>query len=90
VTARFDPWNCPHCGYLMDSASHAADGDVVPAEGDVAVCINCAEPHTLAGGTWRALTDDELIDMTLEEKQALSRVQQTIRRLNEAGHEPEK
>jgi len=76
--ARFDPWRCFRCNFQMDSAAEVL-GDALPSEGDLALCLNCAEPHVLHFGKWVRLTDDELIDMDWDDKQKMSKVQMAIR-----------
>jgi hypothetical protein len=82
--ARFEPWNCGKCGHMMDAATEAF-GDTLPDEGDIALCIHCAEPHILEGHKWRVVTDDELLDMSLEDKQQIARVQTAIRSFRAGG-----
>lgn len=79
--ARFDPWSCVKCGYVMDAAS-AAEGDALPDEGDLSVCLRCAEPYVLESHRWRPLTDDELMAMSLDQKKEISRVQNLIRQFH--------
>lgn len=79
--ARFEPWHCASCGYAMDAASEIF-GDALPDEGDIALCIRCAEMHILDNRRWRSLTDDELIDLPLDDKQRISEVQLSIRARN--------
>jgi hypothetical protein len=77
--ARFKPWPCASCGYVMDAASDST-GNALPAEGDLSVCLQCAAPYLLESHKWRPLTDDELIEMSLEHKRVLSRVQNLVRK----------
>jgi hypothetical protein len=79
--ARFDPWRCSKCSYVMDAATEAF-GDGLPEEGDVALCMSCGEPHTLHQNRWIGITDDELIDMSAEQKAKMSKAQIAIRELN--------
>ena len=79
---RFEPWRCSNCGYLMDAATDASGKDAVPAEGDLSVCTDCAELHILHDNRWRPLTDDELIELPLEDKKHASAVQKAIREFN--------
>lgn len=82
-TTRHQPWRCTRCGYVMDSSTSAAGDDAVPEENDVTVCIDCTEPHIMHGGKFVELTDDELIDMPLEQKQQMSKVQLAIREFHQ-------
>ena len=78
VTTHYAPFACWNCGKVMDAASHV-DGKSVPKDGDVSVCLACAEVMILDDGTWRRITDDELIEMPLEDKKILSGMQQLVR-----------
>ena len=79
--ARFDPWRCSKCSYVMDAAADAF-GDGTPEEDDVALCMNCGEPHILHQRRWVHITDDELIAMPAEQKANMSKAQIAIRELN--------
>ena len=76
---RYQPWQCGRCGHWMDAASHVTE-KIVPKEGDISVCVACAEPYKLYGDCWVPLSDDELISLTLEEKRDLSRLQLALRK----------
>ena len=78
VTTLYAPFACWSCGKVMTAASHV-DGKSVPKQGDISVCLDCAEAMTLDDGAWRQLTDDELIDMELEDKKVLARMQILVR-----------
>lgn len=88
MTTEFPPWRCRNCGYLMDGLKALADiledNDVLrlPGEGDLALCLDCAEPHILHGGKFMQLTDDELIDMPFEMKKEMSEAQVAIRKMH--------
>ena len=86
--AEFPPWRCFNCGYLMDGITALADiiddNDVprLPGEGDLALCLDCAEPHILHDGKFVPLTDDELIDMPADQKKPMSDAQVAIRKMH--------
>jgi hypothetical protein len=80
--ARFESWACSKCGYVMSAAWDTENGESLPSEGDLAICVNCAEPHILDRHRWRALTDDELIDLSLDMKTMLSQAQIAVREHN--------
>ena len=74
-TTRFAPWMCARCGYLMDAAS-ATDGDAVPKQGDLSICINCGESYTLDHKRWRKLTPAEFAALAPGERRKLVLAQQ--------------
>lgn len=76
---RYQRWQCRRCGHWMDAAIHATE-KIVPKEGDLSVCVACAEPYHLVGESWVVLDDDDLINLTLKEKQDLSRLQLALRK----------
>jgi hypothetical protein len=39
---------CPSCDYEVDAATEIGDGDAVPEDGDIALCIRCAMPAAYA------------------------------------------
>jgi hypothetical protein len=82
VTTRYTLWHCTGCGNAMTAAAPPDDSDIVPTEGDLSICLHCAEPHQLKAGQWTALSDDELIALSLEEKQEMSRMQEAVRAFN--------
>ena len=79
--ARVQPFACPGCGKRVDSMSHP-DGKTLPRNGDLGVCLTCAEVHIFKAGRLLALSDDELISLTVNEKKVLSLRQQTVREFN--------
>jgi hypothetical protein len=61
---RISPRLCPHCGYHFDAVG-TADGSVgTPVEGDITVCLNCAEVLVFE-------TVDRLRKLTSDEQAAL-------------------
>jgi DNA-directed RNA polymerase subunit RPC12/RpoP len=82
-TVRFEPWRCASCSHEMNSASHPDDDDAVPKEGDASVCLHCGHPHLLKQGKWVGITDDELIDLSLNEKKEISRMQEVVKQFNQ-------
>lgn len=59
---RDAPWMCARCGYLMDACSVMFDNDDsrAPADGDVSLCLNCAQPFVRADARWRVMTPVEI------------------------------
>ena len=53
---------CPKCGYHFDIATPVGH-NAPPKDGDVSVCINCAEVMTFEGGKLRPLTDTERAEL---------------------------
>ena len=88
MTTEFPPWRCPNCGYLMDGLKALADilddndTDRRPGEGDLCLCLDCAEPYILHSGKFVPITDDELIDMPADMKKEMSEAQVAIRKLH--------
>ena len=74
----------------MDAASHPTEDGLLPSEGDLAICLKCAEPFVLENDRWRLITDDELIAMPLEHKKTLFKMQAVVRLFNETGLGPTK
>jgi hypothetical protein len=57
---RIGPRLCPYCGYHFDAVGTAEGGPGAPVEGDVTVCLNCAEVLTFeAADGLRKLTPEE-------------------------------
>ena len=70
TTARYLPWLCWSCGYVMDAATPVR-GDVVPKDGDVAICINCGQPTMRDGGQWRQMQPADWHRFTPDERRQL-------------------
>lgn len=80
---RIDEWDCVFCGYTMDAIDSVTDDDPQDAnDGDIAVCLRCAEVYTLHGTKFEPITDDELIELPLEVKEKLSLIQLAIRNID--------
>lgn len=61
-STRTPVWNCPNCGYRIDSASGLSKDQ--PDPGDVSVCMKCGEVFLFAEDlTGRKPTVQELIDI---------------------------
>jgi hypothetical protein len=82
MEVKFDPWTCVHCGYVMNSTTGAFEANAIPDEGDVTLCLSCAEPFILHDNHWVSITDEELIDMPSEQKAEMSKVQTTLRKFH--------
>ena len=74
-TTRFKLWLCSRCGYAMDAASPAFNNNSVPKQGDLSICLNCGEAHTLDGEAWRRLTATEVAGLDPAERRELTRAQ---------------
>lgn len=46
AVGRFEPFTCPHCGYVMDEASATDGTDVPPSTGAVSLCLACGQIAT--------------------------------------------
>ena len=57
------PTACPYCGAVHDAVSAVGEEPCTPEQGDVAICIECAEPSVFDGGRRRKPTEDELEEM---------------------------
>ena len=55
----------------------------MPREGDASVCLRCGHPHLLKQGKWAGITDDELIDLPLDAKKEISRMQWLVKEFNQ-------
>jgi hypothetical protein len=77
-THRYEQWLC-RCGHPLDTAAPTDDNPEPPKRGDVTLCLHCAEIYVMHDRGWQPITDDELIDMPLEQKKEISRVQTTLR-----------
>jgi hypothetical protein len=63
---------CPHCGYLIDSATAASGPAVAPRPGDLAICLNCGEGNMYADDLrLRPMRDDERASLEPEHQRLL-------------------
>jgi hypothetical protein len=83
MTRRIEEWTCTFCGYLMDAIEELEDENAEANEGDVCVCLKCANPYTLHDNKFVAMTDDELIELPADVKQKLSLIQKSIRAIDD-------
>lgn len=69
---------CPHCQYEMDACT-SVDGDAVPKEGDISVCLNCGSflefNHELGLDLY---PDSNLLDLPDEMRLQLTRARMLI------------
>jgi hypothetical protein len=74
--------NCPHCGYLIDGATHAGgeEGPVNhPEPGDVAICLRCVRLSRYGDDLQLiALTDEQMDALPAEVKHDLARAQAAL------------
>jgi len=66
---------CPYCGHTVN---RAGGGEERPGEGDVTVCISCAEPSMVGPGQLLVKFD---LGICTEEQQEEVRVLQTLCRM---------
>jgi len=63
---------CPVCGHHLDAATNLKN-DGAPRIGDVTVCICCsAAPRFCAEYRLQKISDDELVEMALDDPRAFS------------------
>jgi Fe-S-cluster-containing dehydrogenase component len=62
---------CSGCGYVMDACTNFT-ADVVPREGDMSLCMNCATVYFRRGGAWAPATVFELAVLSPEEARDLA------------------
>lgn len=82
MTRGIDEWTCVFCGYLMDAIDSSDVKEQEATEGDVCVCLKCANPYTLHDNKFVPMTDDELIDLPADVKHKLSLIQNSIRSID--------
>lgn len=59
---------CAYCGHRLDAIS-PPDGDAAPpGDGDATLCINCGEWLIIEGDKLRKPTDDELMDLGMDDR----------------------
>jgi hypothetical protein len=73
------PWECSHCGQMVNMASSFDDKAEGPKENDLTLCFYCTELHVMHNGKFVAMTDDELIGIPLDQKRVLSALQLKLR-----------
>lgn len=81
-TTTIEPTACPSCGHKIDAAT-SAYGDYEPAEGDISLCIRCANVSIFGNDLTlrrpsmlefnRLLDDQETCEMILKAKAAIKR-----------------
>lgn len=81
--ARFRPWPCTGCGFVMDAATAADGSDAAPKQGDLSVCIKCGKLHMLDRRRWRVMTLMEMARLSPEERTAIELAQRALREVNE-------
>src|SRR5580765_7960368 len=80
TVTRYERWLC-RCGHPLDCATSLDDSAAVPKPGDLTLCLYCAELYVLdPNRLWRPITDDELIDLPLDDKKQISALQIRLRR----------
>lgn len=85
---RVKPFLCQHCGYMANAVGTFDASEAGPQEGDLALCIDCAQPNILHGDTWCKLTGQEQAALDPEEKAALERGTLAILQLHSTAGRP--
>jgi len=70
---RIPPFDCPKCGYHMDSASNMT-GEGCPEVGDCTVCINCGQVLRFGIGLAVVVADIKDDELTDEAKKAVAKM----------------
>lgn len=71
---------CPNCGHVIDRAT-SAFGDHTPREGDISICIRCAQVNIFnADCSIRPATLTDLMQYDSETHDEIARAQDAIRR----------
>ncbi len=80
---------CPSCGYMMDTATHTADGSDDgdgPAPGDYGMCVSCGELLCFDDGmNYRVPTAGEINALPDEVRQFLAKMKIAQAHLRKAG-----
>ena len=67
-----DPFKCPICKAEMDAATPTRAEDGAPRNGDICLCIYCGSALVYAEEGPRKITDEELADMALNNREEFS------------------
>lgn len=59
---------CVYCDQKLDAISPPYGDAVPPRDGDATLCINCGEWLIIEGDKLRKPTDDELVDLGMDDK----------------------
>ncbi len=65
------PWMCAKCGYLMDANVVSEGPHVEPEEGDLSICLNCADVYWREGTKWRPIKPAEWASLPLEQRREI-------------------
>lgn len=71
---REPPWLCHSCGYMMD-ANSALDGQAMPKENDVSMCLNCGALYTRHSNKWSPMTLAERESLEPQARRELAAMQ---------------
>lgn len=73
---------CPRCGHKLNSAFSSCTEEA-PGPDDAALCIKCGQAMVFNGDmTVRAMTEEELDQLSLEVKMEIARALEAIRHVN--------
>jgi hypothetical protein len=67
-----DPFKCPVCKVEMNAATPTGEDKGEPRNGDICLCIYCGSALVYAKEGPRKITDEELADMALNNREGFS------------------